>query len=169
MYIAFYIQLILFNFYKNVFGMSESRSKLYIRLLYSNFCTIHISSQLQLDQLNVMHWNSLFLTLFLMECVFFEQNKLPNARQSIDSRQCLITSPRLITSEQLWDGFVQSRSKKEVEALLQGTLGNNNAYLEKKKKLWRPASNKDKIREKKAATYNDLTSLKTNWINSNES
>lgn len=29
---------------------------------------------------------------------------------------------------------MQSRSKKEVEALLQGTLGNNNnAYLEKKK------------------------------------
>lgn len=54
--------------------------------------------------------------------------------------------------------FVQLRSKKEVEALLQGTLGNNNAYLEKKKY---DVLRQTKIKlEKKATTYKDLTSLK---------
>lgn len=49
-------------------------------------------------------------------------------------RERLISSSRLITSEHPGGGdFVQLRSEREIEALLQGTLGNNNAYLEKKK------------------------------------
>ena len=42
--------------------------------------------------------------------------------------------------------------------------------MPRKEKKWRPAPNKDKkIRWKKATNYNDRTSLKKSWINSNES
>lgn len=53
-------------------------------------------------------------------------------RKSIDSRVPRFFSSLKIISKYFRDDFVQLRSKKEIEALLQGTLGNNNAYLEKK-------------------------------------
>lgn len=68
-----------------------------------------------------------------MGYVFFEQNTyIFQTRKSIDSSVPRFFSSLKIISKYFRDDFVQLRSKKEVEALLQGTLGNNNAYLEKK-------------------------------------
>lgn len=119
----------------NVFGTSESISKLHLArasISYSNFCTIYISFvyllKLQFDQLSIAALK-VFLTSFFFY-TYSLNHKLPNA----STRERLISSPpfNYFQISSVYRDGLQLRSKKEVEALLQGTLGNNNAYLEKK-------------------------------------